>query len=109
MLSNAVQSAAVSTFPDDLMVLYVKHGRRDEDVLHLFQELRTEAEDGDFLGRQERVEAGVQGVGVGQAWKRHGRHSGHRGRTEGMFSWNVVYITNKYSGFPMNNNLAVIC
>lgn len=73
-----------STFPDDLMVLYIKHGRRDEDVFHFFQQLRTKARDGDLLRRQKRVEARVQGVGVSQAGKRH-RHCGHhRGRGEGQ-------------------------
>lgn len=77
-------SRAYSTFPDDLMVLYIKHGRRDEDVFHFFQQLRTKARDGDLLRRQKRVEARVQGVGVSQAGKRH-RHCGHhRGRGEGQ-------------------------
>lgn len=56
------------TFPNDAVVLHEEHLSRYEDVLHLLQQLGSEAGDGDLLRRHERGERGVHAAsGEGQA------------------------------------------
>lgn len=50
----------------------LKHGGWDEHILHLLQELGTEAGDGDLLRGHERGQGRVQSAYVSQAGKRHG-------------------------------------
>ena len=71
---------ALLTLPYDAVALDHQHLGRDEHVLHLLQELRSEAGDGDLLCRHKGGQGGVHpACSVGHAGEDHSaRHGGGR-------------------------------
>lgn len=68
------------TLSDDAVVLHYQHLSRNENVLHLLQQLWSEAGDGDLLCLHEWGEGRISVAGgVGQAPKHHRPNQRGRG------------------------------
>ena len=75
--SVASSMPALLTLPYDAVVLDHQHLGRDKHVLHLLQELWSEAGDGDLLCRHKGGQGGVHPApAVGQAGEDHGASYG---------------------------------